>query len=123
MANAGGVAEQFFAAWTDRNFERARGLLHDDVSFEGPLDTFTDADAYLQALRGLSEIVTGADVRRVFAEGDEACVLYDLHTAPVPDSPVAEWYRVRDGRIAAIRAYFDARPFAALFAEGSAPPH
>jgi ketosteroid isomerase-like protein len=121
MASAGDVAEQFFAAWTSADFERARALLHDDLSFEGPIDTFHDADAYLEALRGLGQIVTGAEVRRVFSDRDEACVLYDLRTAPVPESRVAEWYRVRDGRIAAIRAYFDARPFAALFAQGGPP--
>jgi ketosteroid isomerase-like protein len=34
---------------------------------------------------------------------------------PVPTAPTAEWYRVRDGRIAAIKVFFDARPFAPLF--------
>lgn len=33
----------------------------------------------------------------------------------VPGAPTAEWYRIRDGRIAAIRVFFDARPFASLF--------
>ena len=122
MAKAGEVAEQFFAAWTRGDFEEARGLLHDDVSFEGPFDSFDRAEAYLQTLRGLAGMVTGADVRRVFSDGDEACVLYDLHTAPVPDAPVAEWFVLRDGRIASIRAYFDARPFAAMFEGGAAPP-
>ena len=115
MADAGRTAEEFFAAWTGGDFERARGLLADDVTFEGPFDTFHDADAYMQALRGLAGALTGTEVRRVFSDGDEACVLYELHTGPVPDAPVAEWYRVREGRIAAIRAYFDARPFAPMF--------
>ncbi len=35
MADPAGVAEAFFDAWTGKNFSRARGLLHDDVSFEG----------------------------------------------------------------------------------------
>ena len=122
MANAGEVAERFFSAWTGGDFEGARGLLHDDLAFDGPFDTFHDADSYLQPLRGLSAVVTGADVRRVFSDGDEACVLYDLHTAPVPDAPVAEWFVVRDGRIASIRAYFDARPFAPMFAGGGSDP-
>ena len=38
MADAGQVAEGFFDAWTGKDFQRARGLLHDDVSFEGPSD-------------------------------------------------------------------------------------
>jgi len=27
-------------------------------------------------------------------------------------APVADWYRVRDGKITSIHTYFDARPFA-----------
>jgi hypothetical protein len=38
-----------------------------------------------------------------------------MHTAPVPDARIAEWYRVRDGKVAAVSVVFDARPFAPLF--------
>jgi hypothetical protein len=48
-------------------------------------------------------------------DGDDVCIIYDLNTVPVPTAPTAEWYRVRDGRIAAIKVFFDARPFAPLF--------
>jgi ketosteroid isomerase-like protein len=114
MTAAAQVAEDFFAAWTGKDFDRARALLHDDLSFRGPIDSFDDADAYLRAIQGLSQIVTGADKRKVFVDGD-VCVIYDLKTAPVPSAPTAEWYHIRDGRIASIQVFFDARPFAPLF--------
>ena len=53
MADARQVAEGFFDAWTGKDFERARGLLHDDVSFEGPIDRFSDAISASEILRGL----------------------------------------------------------------------
>ena len=109
------IAEQYLAAWTSKDFETARALLHDDLSFEGPIDTFDDADALLASLKGLAQIVEGADQRRIVADGDEVCVIYDLRTGPVGTAPVAEWYTVHDGRIASIRVFFDARPFAPLF--------
>ena len=115
MADAGTVAEDFFDAWTGKDFDRARELLHDDLSFEGPIDTFTDADSYLSSLQGLAQIVTGVDTEKVFIDGDDACVFYVLHTAPVPSARTAEWYRVRDGKIAEVKVVFDARPFAPLF--------
>jgi ketosteroid isomerase-like protein len=114
MTDAARLAEDFFAAWTGKDFSRARALLHDDLSFQGPIDSFDDADAYVRAIEGLSQIVTGADKRKVFVDGDDVCVIYDLKTAPVPSAPTAEWYRVRDGRIASIQVFFDARPFAPL---------
>ena len=53
------VAEEFFGAWTSGNFARARELLRDDLSFDGPFDRFTDADSYLASLQQLSVIVVG----------------------------------------------------------------
>ena len=47
--------------------------------------------------------------------GDDACIIYDLKTAPVPTARTAEWYRVSDGKISWVTVVFDARPFAALF--------
>jgi hypothetical protein len=115
MADAGQVAEEFLGAWTHQQFERARALLRDDVSFEGPFETFADADSYLASLRQLSGIVEGAEPQRVFADGDEACVIYDLMTTVAPTSRVCEWFRIRDGRIAFVSVVFDPRPFAAMF--------
>jgi ketosteroid isomerase-like protein len=115
MAGSAEVAEGFFSAWTSKDFQRARSLLHDDVSFEGPIDRFSDADTYVASLQQLSGIVTGTETQKVFVDGDDVCVIYDLKTAPVPSSRTCEWYRVRDGKIASVSVVFDARPFAPLF--------
>jgi hypothetical protein len=115
MTNSAQIAEEFFDAWTSKDFERARGLLHDDLSFDGPIESFSDADSYMAALRQLSGMVTGVDKQKLFADGDDVCLIYDLQTQPVPRSRTCEWYRVRDGKITAISAVFDARPFAPLF--------
>jgi ketosteroid isomerase-like protein len=115
MADAARVAEDFFDAWTSKDFARARSLLHDNLSFEGPIESFSDADSYLASLRQLSQIVTGAEKQKVFVDGDDVCVIYDLKTAPVPSSRTCEWYRIRDGKVASVSVIFDARPFAPLF--------
>lgn len=65
--------------------------------------------------RQLSAIVTGVDKQKVFVDGDDVCVIYDLKTAPVPSTRTCEWYRVRDGKVASVSVVFDARPLAPLF--------
>ena len=115
MAGAAEVVERYFDAWTAKDFETARSQLHDDLSFRGPIETLDSADALMESIKGLAQIVTGADRRGVVEQGDQVCVIYDLHTVPVPTAPVAEWYTVRDGKIASMQAFFDARPFAAMF--------
>lgn len=115
-ADTRSVAASFLKAWTTGDFDTARSLVHDDVSFSGPIDAFNDADSYIAALRGLSQIVQATEEHKVFADDNDACVIYDLVTAtPAGTAPTAEWYRLRDGKISAVRVYFDARPFAPLF--------
>ena len=54
-------------------------------------------------------------MRKAFVDGDDVCLLYDMVTStPAGAQPIAEWYRVREGKIAAIQVYFDSQPFAAL---------
>ncbi len=115
MADSAGTAASFFEAWTSKDFERARELVHDDLSFRGPFDEFSDADSYFDSLRQLSAIVTGAERQKVFVDGDDVCVIYDLKTVPVPSTRICEWYRIRDAKVASVSAVFDPRGFVALF--------
>jgi hypothetical protein len=57
-------------------------------------------DEYATALRRLTLIMRRNDVRRVFAEGNEACVVYDFVT-DTPVGPVAsvELLGLEDGLI------------------------
>lgn len=101
------------AAVDDKAFDQARGQLADDLDFAGPIDSFDNADDYIEAIKGLSQIVTGTDTKMVFTEGDDVCVIYDLQTVTAAgDAPVAEWYHIENGKISMIRVFFDARPFA-----------
>lgn len=115
MPDAAQVAEEYFDAFASKDLERARELVNDDLKFEGPLETFSDADSFFASLKQLNQIITGAERQKVFVDGDDVCVIYDLKTAPVPSSRVCEWYRIRDGKIASMSVVFDARPFAAMF--------
>jgi hypothetical protein len=112
--NAQAVADRFLAAWTSRDFATARTLLHDNVSFRGPIDAFSNADDYLGAIKNLAQIVKGIEKQKVVVDGQDVVEFYDLVTAtPAGKAPVAEWYHVEGNKIDAIRVYFDARPFAA----------
>ncbi len=83
--------------------------------FQGPLDTFNTADEYLEALKRLASILQRIDLRKVFVDGDDVCVLYDRVTnTPAGTAFIAEWYQVKGGKIVALRVVFDARLIAAL---------
>jgi hypothetical protein len=116
MSNAADAAETFIQSIAAGEFEAARQFLGSDFSFEGPFDTFSSAEPYLAAIRQLHAMVLGVKIKKVFADGDDVCVLYDLSTnSPAGTAFICEWMRFRGGKIASVRAVFDARPFAAAF--------
>jgi len=106
------IVEAWGKAVHGGDFNQARSLAREDLSFRGPIDSFNKVDDYLAALKRLGGIVKGVQPEAVIADGGEVAVFYILKTL-VADAPVAEWYTVSGGKISAIRAYFDARPFAA----------
>ena len=117
---AADVVRRYNEALEVRNFSAARGLLADNLRFEGPIDRFDRADDYVKAITGLYQMVKGVEQQATIAEGDNVAVFYLLKT-PVADAPVGEWYTVRDGKIVHLRAYFDARPFANAPRPGGKP--
>ena len=111
--SAGDIVDRYRNAWETKDFSTARSHLADHLDFAGPIDTFDNADDYLEAIKGLSQIMKGTETKRVFENGDDVCVIYDLQTVtPAGDAPVAEWYHVEGDRISMIRVFFDPRPFA-----------
>jgi ketosteroid isomerase-like protein len=111
QTDAESVATDCLQAWTTGDLETARSLVHDDVTFVGPLDTADGIDAYMSGLQELAKIVRGADQKKVIAAGDHVCIVYDLLVASSRPVPTAAWYHVRDGKIASVSAFFDARSF------------
>ena len=116
MSNAKEIVEKYKAAMGKGDFTAARKLLHDDLIFQGPIDNFNKADDYIGASKRLANIIQRIDVKKVFADGNDVCVLYDMVTnTPAGTAFVVEWFQVRGDKIAALQAVFDARPFAAMF--------
>jgi|SRR5437762_5449794 len=121
MADAAEIVSDFRQTMGRGDFASARRLLRDDLSFRGPIGVFDTADAFIEAWKALPMVVERVEVRKVFADGGDVCVLFDLVTKrPAVTVLVAEWYRVTDGQIAMMRAVFDARPFAAVLQRDAA---
>jgi hypothetical protein len=97
--NASEIVESYRAALGKGDFATARKLMQDDMSFQGPFDTFNKADDYLEATRRLASSIQRIDLKKVFVDGDDVCVLYDMVTnTPAGTAFIAEWYQVKTGR-------------------------
>ena len=116
MANAAQVVQRFQQALGKGDFAGARKSLHDRFAFEGPFEAFDKPEPYLESLKKLHHIVERIDMKRMFVDGDDVCLLYDMVTKSAAGTAfIAEWHTVKGDKIAAIRVVFDARPFAAMF--------
>ena len=103
------VAETYFRAWKERDVDTLRGILADDVSFQGPLATLDNADDAVKGLTGMARILDDIVVQHVFVDGPDVLTWFDLHTTVAPPAPTANWQHVENGRITAIRVTFDPR--------------
>ena len=107
------VVDTYFTAWKKNDFTVMRSVLADKLDFAGPIDRFDSADAYQQAIQGLSQMKTEIVIHKTFVDGSDVVTWYDLHTRIAPPAPVAEWSHVEGGKITMGRVIFDSRPFAA----------
>jgi len=102
------VVMSYIRALGGQEYEKALGLLHDDVRITGPGgDSFgkpTDFIGMLRKYRGKYI------VRKAFVDGDDVCVLYDLATTG-PTVFMSSWYQIKNGKIASIQTVFDPRAF------------
>src|SRR5215831_115923 len=118
MPNAAETVQAFMHAMERGDLPAARKCLADDLSFSGPFETFRTPEPYLESLKKLHPILERVNVKKMFVDGDDVCLLYDMVTkTPAGTAFIAEWHHVTGGKIRAIRVVFDARPFAALFAQ------
>ncbi|HET6149232.1 MAG TPA: nuclear transport factor 2 family protein [Polyangia bacterium] len=117
MSNAGSTLKAFYDAVLQRDMPRARTYLADDMVFVGLFETYASADAYIATFTQLMSIVARLDVKVIIGEGDDAAIFMEMvTTAPAPASTlVAEWHRVKNGKIVRAMSAFDGRPFAAMF--------
>lgn len=103
------IAETYFAAWQAGDAETLRGLLAEDVTFDGPLASLVGADACVSGLIGIGAVLDRVEVHRRLVDGPDVITWFDLHTTIAAPAPTANWSHVEGGRITAIRVAFDPR--------------
>jgi hypothetical protein len=117
MQNAGSTVGAFYEAVKRKDIATARQFVDPNLIFYGLFQTYRSADEYLEALTGLLSITKRLDVKTIVAQDQEAAIFFDLETtAPAAATTlVAEWHKVRNGKIMQVRSAFDGRPFEAMF--------
>jgi hypothetical protein len=110
MSGAGGpldVARAYHNAWTGGDADLASRYLADGLETDVPLNHYATKDEFLEAVRGVGQLVSDVQLLAEFGGRGEALLLYDLTMRPIGSLRVAEHFVVVDGRITFIRHVHD----------------
>lgn len=81
-----------------------------DVVFEEPLTpTIVGAEAVLEYLPKVLPLVNGVRIKRHITQGEYVATLWEVET-PMGVIPLFECFRIVNGQIKEISAFFDPRP-------------
>lgn len=108
--NAREIVMSYIQALDQRDFAAAREYLQESVFIRGPGgEAFRSPDDFL---RMMEQQRGRYDIKKVFVDGADVCLLYDFVTEKVTVL-FCSWYQVKVGKIASIQTIFDPRAFAA----------
>ena len=106
------VALAYIEACGRKDLDAVATLLAPGVRFVGPGNELTGAPAYLAVLRRLGPVWERSDVKHIFADGSDVCVIYDFVTNTQAGAvPIVEWLRIEAAKVAAVTLIFDRLTF------------
>jgi SnoaL-like domain len=110
--NSAEVVTKYLKAMQERNFKRARSYMDDDFSFVGPLASHKTPEEHLKVM---DQLRPEYDIKKVFEDNDDVCVIYDITTKFVSASEITcAWFQLRNGKIFSLRSIFDPRAYVAM---------
>jgi hypothetical protein len=102
------LVTSYIRAVGEKRLESLPPLLEPDAEFTLGDNTFRGQEAFVGAFRRLLPIIERNDIRHLFVDGDEACVVYDFVTnTPVGPVLSVEHLKLRNGRIASTVLVFE----------------
>ena len=111
------LALAYLDAVAKQEYDKVEALLVPNLYFKGPVMTRTSAQEFVGALKRLAAIHVRNDVKRIFVDGDDVCVIYDFVTdTPAGALPAIEWLNFEGGRIRSINLYYDRQPWQTVMA-------
>ena len=108
------LALAYLDALAKKDMDRVASIVAPDVRFTGPASTTNGARDLLAAFRRISAVHVRSDIKRVFSDGDDVCVIYDFVTDTAGALPVVEWMRFEGDRIRSIDIFYDQVPWLKL---------
>jgi len=96
--------------YSGKNLETLSDILSENFKFEGPLFQCDSREAYIESLKSEPPIDFTYSVKHSFENESSACIIYQFSKANI-STPMAQHFKVVDGKISHILLIFDTREF------------
>jgi ketosteroid isomerase-like protein len=99
---------RWYAAWEQKDWGPVGALLADDFTFSSAAgdDRISKSAFKAQCWETQKNFIQRFELQRVFGSGDEAMVMYVLHTTNGKTLRNVEYLQLRDDKVVAIECYF-----------------
>ena len=112
------LVRAYLQAVQDKDFDALDRLLADDFIGSVAFGQEFSKPEWIGALRRLSTALERNDIRRLFVDGNEACVVYEFVTdTPVGPVPSVEMIATADGRLTRTDLIFEKGRWPEVMAE------
>jgi hypothetical protein len=119
-SDARSVALEYMKAFEVKDKDSARSYLHSDGLYKGPLKSFQNADAFVKEMSVFMYIARNVRIKKVLADDTDVCIIWDYETVipSIPITPIAQWFRIDNGKIRELHVHFNPVPFIAAMEKG-----
>jgi ketosteroid isomerase-like protein len=95
------IAAAYYTAWTEGDFDEVMKWVADDVVCETPSGLLAGPRSFRKFwVDFVTRMVKRVELIALFGDSDSAVILYSCDLVDAVDQRVAEWIRIRHGRIA-----------------------
>lgn len=115
------IASTYIEAMANRDVETIVSISAEDVVCKSPLGQTIGIAQFRGFQEGFAQMIVHLTPLAIHGDDEQAVVVYDVETHPVPHALVAELIEVKNGKLASTKVIYDATPFAAYAA--TVQPH
>jgi SnoaL-like domain len=115
------IARTYVNAIAEKNVEGIIGVSADGVVCTSPIGRIAGTQKFREFHDGFARMIKKVTVLAAYGDDEQAVIIYNAETHPVPNAVTAELIKVKNGKIVSTDVIYDATPFAAYMA--TVKPH
>lgn len=113
---AAAIARTYVEAIANKDIDTILEISTDDVACSSPIGKLSGAQAFRGFHEGFARMIKSMTVLAVYGGDDQAVVIYEADTHPVPHALTVELITISGGKIASTDVIYDSAPFAEYMA-------